>query len=448
LTLHDDHQRRSSEPAQSADRAREIVDGLGDGFLNVDADWRLTDCNGVAERFFRRPRQDMLGCELWRLVELSKESPLAGLGRRVLRRGRPEEAELAVKRARRSRLLSIRVFPLGGGLGLVWRDITALRAAERRLAESEARHRELAHGLPAAAWLSDASGKLEFINPAMVEALGRPAKELLGEGWMQAIDPDDRAALLATRAEARAAQTSFSYEGRFRRADGALRIIQLYGRPRFDGSGAFRGHIGIAEDLTEARAAELRQRTLINELNHRVKNALVTVQSFVHQTLRDHEVAKDVEVAVDERILALAAAHDVLTRENWEGADLAIIAADAIKPYRYDGRIVLSGPSLQVSPNVALALAMALHELATNAVKHGALSSPEGSVRLDWFRSGAGVTLEWRESGGPPVTPPDRSGFGSRLLARVLAGELGCPAEISYAPSGLTCSIHAPLGPE
>src|SRR5262249_45271935 len=158
--------------------------------------------------FFRRPRQEMLGRELWRLADLSKDSPLAGVGRRVLRRGRPEEAEIAVKRARRSSLLFVRIFPLGGGLGLVWRDITAVRAAERGLAESEARHRELAHGLPAAAWLGDASGKLEFINPAMIEALGRPAKELLGEGWMKAIDPDDRAALLATRAEARAAQKS------------------------------------------------------------------------------------------------------------------------------------------------------------------------------------------------------------------------------------------------
>jgi PAS domain S-box-containing protein len=124
-----------------------------------------------------------------------------------------------------------------------------------------------------------------FINQAMVDALGRPRRELLGEGWLHWIDPEDRPRLLAARAAARATHGPVRFEGRFRRPGGALRVIELYGRPRFDARGAFCGHIGIAADVTEARRFEHQRTLLINELNHRVKNTLTTVQSLVRQTL-------------------------------------------------------------------------------------------------------------------------------------------------------------------
>ena len=135
------------------------------------------------------------------------------------------------------------------------------------MAESEARYRELADGTPAAAWLTGADGHLEFINQAMADALGRPREALLGEGWMASIDPADRDRLMQERVRARSTHGPFHFEGRFRRPDGALRIGELYGRPRFDSAGAFLGHAGMAADVTEARAVERRQHRLINELN-------------------------------------------------------------------------------------------------------------------------------------------------------------------------------------
>lgn len=429
---------------QAPGRAREIVDGLGEGFLSVDADWRLTDCNPAGERLLRKERENILGLKLWDIAGLPSDSAFAELGRRVVAKRTPAEAELSVRHDGRLKLLAVRAFPLGGGVGVVWRDISRARAAERQIALSARRYHEVAEGAPMAAWLSRGDGKLEFINQAMIEALGRPGRELLGEGWMETIHPDDRAAMLSARAEARATRGPISFEGRFLRPDGEVRIIQLNGRPRFDGSGTFRGHVGVAHDVTEVRAAEQRTRTLINELNHRVKNALATVQSLVTQTLRDHGVPREVEDAVSDRLIGLATGHDLLTRENWQGAELTDVSKETTKAYNHGGRIAVAGPKVRISPKTAIALSMALNELATNAAKHGALSHPDGRVQLNWKRADDTVVLEWRESGGPAVAPPPRTGFGARLFGRVLAGELGEPAELTYAPEGLICRIRAP----
>ena len=247
----------------------------------------------------------------------------------------------------------------------------------------------------------------------------------------------------ATRAEARESFAAYSWMARFRRHDGEWRWMHGTSQPRFDESGGFQGYISLAMDVTEARRAERRQQLLINELNHRVKNTLATVQSLAHQTLRQDSSRQQ----LNERLFALSAAHNVLTRRNWESGGIVEIAGEAVRPY--DGqdrsRFTLSGPEVSLPPSVALAVSMALHELATNAVKYGALSGPGGRVSLTWaWRDGA-IDLEWRETEGPAVTPPTRRGFGSRLLGAGLTAELGGPAEIIYAPEGVICRIHIPM---
>ena len=210
---------------------------------------------------------------------------------------------------------------------------------------------------------------------------------------------------------------------------------------------ASRTWAALARARVERQAGE-RQRLLINELNHRVKNTLATIQSLVHQTLRDGLVTRDARERLTERLLALSAAHNVLTRENWQSADLGEIAREALRPYDDPpgSRIDLSGPTARLAPNVALALSMALHELATNAVKYGALSAAEGRVRVGWANAEGGRTLvlDWQETGGPSVSPPTSTGFGTRLLAG-LAGELRAPADLVYAPEGVTCHLQVPI---
>ena len=434
-----------TEPFRAEDRSRRILADLAEGFVSFDAAWCFVDCNGVGERLFRHKLADLRGHYFCDVAGFDGESAFADLVRRVGTAKSAEEMELTFRTEGRSRLLEVHAFPLGDGVAARWRDITAARAAERRLALSEARYHEIAHGLPTAAWVSRASGGLEFINQAMVDALGRPRRELLGDGWLDAIDPDDRGHLLRVRDAARATHGSFQCEGRFRRADGALRIIELFGRPRFDAHGAFRGHIGVANDVTEAREFEERQQLLINELNHRVKNTLAMVQALVRQTLRDDRAPLTVERDVTERLIALAAAHDVLSRVHWKDAELSDVVGGVMQPYEHGGRVRVRGPPALIAPKAVIPLSMALHELATNAAKYGALSAPEGRVELTWRRAETTVELEWRERGGPPVAAPTLSGFGSQLLGRVLAGQLGRPAELTYAPEGLTCRIEAPI---
>jgi PAS domain S-box-containing protein len=210
---------------------------------------------------------------------------------------------------------------------------------------------------------------------------------------------------------------------------------------------ASRTWAALARARVERQAGE-RQRLLINELNHRVKNTLATIQSLVHQTLRDGIVTRDARERLTERLLALSAAHNVLTRENWQSADLGEIAREALRPYDDPpgARIDLTGPRARLAPNVALALSMALHELATNAVKYGALSAAEGRVAVVWTRAegGKALWLVWTEVGGPPVAQPTSKGFGSRLLSS-LTGELGAPAAVDYEPCGVVCRLRIPI---
>jgi len=322
-----------------------------------------------------------------------------------------------------------------------------IRADRARLAESEARFRDMADSAPSPVWVTDARGGLEFANRAFRELAGLELSELTGDAWIQLMHPEDRARVARTRIDARVSNTLNSWEARFR-IGGEWRWLSTASRARFDEAGEFQGYVGLAMDVTEARQGEERQRLLINELNHRVKNTLATIQSLARQTLREGVPMIDARERLTERLLALSTAHNVLTRENWESADIADIAREAVRPYDDPpgSRIAITGPRARLAPNVALAISMALHELATNAQKYGALSAAGGRVCLRWELNAArdAVDVEWRETGGPPVSPPTSKGFGSRLLSG-LTGELGAPAAFDYAPAGLVCRLRAPV---
>jgi PAS domain S-box-containing protein len=201
------------------------------------------------------------------------------------------------------------------------------------------------------------------------------------------------------------------------------------------------------EELARRRRSEEQQALLINELNHRVKNTLATVQSIVAQTSRLGQSADAVRQALEGRLIALSAAHDLLTRHNWEGANLLDVAQRALAPFTpsAEARVSVGGPSVMLSPQQALAISMALHELATNAVKYGALSGPEGLVAVRWDRSVEGWELRWEEGEGPPVAAPTSRGFGSRLLERGLAKDLDGAVELSFPRTGVRCVVRAPL---
>jgi PAS domain S-box-containing protein len=310
------------------------------------------------------------------------------------------------------------------------------------LHESEERFRLVAENAPVNLWMGDLEGRCVYLNRAQREFWGVGA-DLSQFSWNDTLLPEDAAGLWAVFSTAMQRREPFRVEARYRRADGAIRTLATEAQPRFDGSGAFLGMIGVNVDVTEARLAEKRQRLLVNELNHRVKNTLATVQSLAYQTTR----GKTAMALVDDflaRLMALSAAHDVLTRESWEAADLQDIVQQAIRPYELPQRqrFVVDGCAVRVSPRASLAISMALHELATNAVKYGALSTDTGEVAIRWkIVNDELAQLEWAESGGPPVVEPSRHGFGSRLLQRGLVGDLGASPTLTYAPEGVTCAF-------
>lgn len=233
--------------------------------------------------------------------------------------------------------------------------------------------------------------------------------------------------------------------------DGTSLDVSLTVSPLADARGRIVGTSRIARDITELRRQQRLRELLINELNHRVKNTLATVQSFAMQTLRNAATPAEAYDSFEARLVALSKAHDVLTQGQWEGASLNAVVADAIAAYSGDAksaRFQLAGPIVQLQPKAVLALSMVLHELATNAVKYGALSNTAGSVGINWRRipgDPGRLRLRWAESGGPPVQTPPRRGFGSRLIEQGLARDLACEARLTFAREGLVCTIDAPL---
>lgn len=205
-------------------------------------------------------------------------------------------------------------------------------------------------------------------------------------------------------------------------------------------------------DSTELRQAQRdlvdaarQQQLLIDELNHRVKNTLIIVQSLAQQTFGD-AIPAEMRAAFEGRLTALAHAHDTLARVHWERAEMADVAAGAIDACGVAGRVNATGPTVWLEARTAVTFTMALHELCTNAIKYGALSNDTGVVDLTWHvdeTETPRLHVIWRESGGPPVRAPDRRGFGTRMLDRALAGELKAKVEMDFAPGGLVCTIDA-----
>lgn len=271
-------------------------------------------------------------------------------------------------------------------------------------------------------------------------------------GWLDKyIHPDDQRKVMGAIRKTIRSKSIFELEHRVLRSDGTLGWMYSRAVPLLDPEGEIVEWIGAAKDVTERKRHEQHREMLLNELNHRVKNTLATVQSMAVQTLRNSPDAAQARDQIEARLMALSKAHEILTREQWNGAHLRNIVEEALAPYcagreRFD----IEGPDIWLTPRYALSLAMALHELCTNALKYGALSSEAGRVRIEWQITGdpegaQALQMRWIERDGPPVEPPSARGFGSRLIERGLRQDLHGDVKLEFARSGVVCTITAPL---
>ncbi|HEV7691093.1 MAG TPA: HWE histidine kinase domain-containing protein [Hyphomonadaceae bacterium] len=264
------------------------------------------------------------------------------------------------------------------------------------------------------------------------------------------IHPEDREMRNRKVEEAFASRQDLDVEYRVIRPDGETVWLLVRGRGEYGADGSAIRALGVSLDITPRKRAEERQKVMIAELNHRVKNMLASVQSIALQTSMSLPHTKDFVIAFDGRVRALVGAHDLLTANSWQGASLADAVERTLAPYSTasgDGRrIEVSGPAIRLAPETAVTLHMAFHELATNAAKYGALSAPAGRVSVAWTIDRAVdpavIEIIWTEKDGPPVTPPTRRGFGSNLLQTGLARELGGDVTLSYDPAGVVCRMR------
>jgi PAS domain S-box-containing protein len=328
-------------------------------------------------------------------------------------------------------------------------DVTEREEAERQLRESEERFRLAVEAAPSGMVMSDADGRIVMVNAHTETLFGYDRDELVGERIEllvpERFKPGHPAYRETYTRQPRSRPMGAGRDLFARRKDGTEVPVEI-GLSSIETSDGVMTLAAVV-DISGRKRDEAQRELLLAELNHRVKNTLAVVQGIAHQTFKNTD--PDARRSFEGRLVALAVAHNLLTNANWENASLEQLAADTLHTSGPSGeRVALSGPRILLPPREALALAMALHELCTNAVKYGALSNDTGRITLEWSRSEAPeaqLELVWREHGGPPVSPPTRRGFGSLLLDRTLAHDLNGKVAMEFKPDGLVCSISAPL---
>lgn len=326
-------------------------------------------------------------------------------------------------------------------------DITDRKLSETKLIESEERLRRAHEAAQIGDWELDLlSGKVTWSeNHYQLFGLSSEDFALSEATKLDLIHPDDRHRVESEFARIDGQNRRVDVEFRARHSDGGYRWLTSRGELHFDDSGWPDRIVGVSFDITALRQAHARQRVLINELNHRVKNTLATVQSLATMTFKK-QGADELCQAFMGRLLALSATHNLLTASMWDGAFMPDIVREELRPYAGDQIAVVSDGKFFLEPNVALNVGLVIHELATNAVKHGALSSPQGRLEVSWDGSETeGLRLTWQEKSETPPRRSSRQGFGSKLIEGTVRS-LNGSVDYDYSPGGLKVVLTIPLG--
>lgn len=295
-----------------------------------------------------------------------------------------------------------------------------------------------------------ADGTILFVNRAYAASLGHTSEEMTGRNLWAYVTEEDHAHVNEMLEQLTPTSPEVTIENRFETAKGTRWVLWRNHALAFDVEGRWQVAQSTGIDITERKQLEEQLELLVGELNHRVKNTLMVVQAMSHQTFRGTGLPPQPVATFNNRLGALSGAHDVLSRANWAGATLAEIVHQGLLICGPDDmRLDIGGPEVLLPSNATVSLVMVLHELATNAMKYGALSTMTGTVSIQWtFEPSSNATgtvmIDWRESGGPEVTKPTRRGFGSRLVSDAVPRQLGGSVQLDYAPSGLHCRISVP----
>lgn len=331
-------------------------------------------------------------------------------------------------------------------------DVEERRESIERVRRSEEQLRAVIDQMPVGVIIARApSGEIFLYNQALEDMLGHSIlRESAGSyDRYGGVDADGRPIGNEDYPLYRAVtfgETVSDHELRYRRPDGKIMNLLAQAAPILDQDGKAEIAIVALQDITGRKQAEAHQQLLINELSHRAKNLLAIIQSVAQQSFRGEDPTGAQLARFEGRLGALSAAHGILTQEKWEAVPLRRLICDTFTAVRSDDdRLTMDGPDLMLPPKVSVSLAMAVHELATNATKYGSLSREGGKVAIRWRNDGDRLKLSWKETGGPQVALPTKRGFGTRMIERGLAAELGGVVRIHYDPDGVRCEVDAPM---
>ncbi|MEH6696425.1 MAG: PAS domain S-box protein [Hyphomonas sp.] len=431
-----------------------IVAGSSDAILSITLDGIVQTWNAAAEKLFGYSASEIVGSSIRLLVppdrEAEEDELLAKLSRgesitnfatmRLRKDGQPVPLVVTMSPIRDSALRVV-------GASKIARDLSETQRAEDRLRESEDRLSILADNISQLAWMAEPDGDIFWYNRRWYEYTGTTFEEVQGWGW-RAVHHPDHVDRVVERIQ-HSWDTGEPWEDTFplRGRDGSFRWFLSRALPIRDDSGTIVRWFGTNTDVTEDRRQQEHIQLLMHETNHRAKNTLGLVQAIARQTAASQAEREFVE-RFSSRLIALAANQDVLVKAGWQGGDVQTLIRAQLAHFGdlLDSRILLDGPTLRLTTAAVQVFGMALHELATNAGKYGALSVDTGQIHISWMHdpSAGKFRIEWTETGGPEVRPPESTGFGSILLGRMARLSLNADISLDFAPTGLSWKLECP----
>lgn len=435
-----------------------VLETALDAVIVMKSDGTVAGWNAIAEATFGWSKDEAIGRQLSELIipHRYREAHQSGLDRFLATGAGPlidRRVEISGLRSSGEEfpvelsITSTAIFGERVFLGFL-RDISQRKAAERALRESEARLAATYNHALVGISETDRTGRFIRANDQFSVMTGYALDELRSMTFFDITHPADVAEDRRLFEEQwSGVRDGYTIEKRYVRKDGGIIWVEIAASVVREQPAIEPFAVRIQRDITDKKRAEEQQRLLLNELNHRVKNTLAVVQGLSHQTFKGAGVDPELLRVFDGRLGALAAAHNLLMQHTWEPTPIGDAIEVALKAFQTTKeRIGIAGPATLLTPSATVTLTLALHELATNAAKYGALSTEHGTVAVRWSVECDQLELVWRESAGPPVERPQRTGFGTRLLERAVASDLGGAVAIDYDPGGVICTISAPLG--
>jgi PAS domain S-box-containing protein len=448
---------RAVATVEPQDLDRAFFDRMTERAYLLDAADRFIAFNRAAEVHYGVPRETVLGRVIWQRFPVLAGTDQQELFARVRACGR-EETHVLPSLHRPGHTVNVTLFPHRDGLGVVFRDITetldaqarleaqraALQASEAAALASIAEIGAIYDTAPVGLCVIDRAHRFLRVNARLAEINGLPAADHVGRTVEEVLPgiAADVEPLLRRIFETGEPMLDIEFTGETPARPGVTRVWTAHWMPVKSPRGETIAVNAVVEEITGRREAEAHERLLVQEIHHRSRNLLMVVRSLIQLTWND---GPDRFLPVlDERLRSLARVHEHLATSSWRSAQLRAVIGQELSAYASGERIACEGPDVAITAAAAQSIAMVVHELTTNALKHGALSMPGGRIAVGWSFEADRLAIRWAENGGPSVDPPARDGFGSRLIRLLVEAELKGRFAPAWSPTGLVCEIQIP----